>query len=104
MPYDKSKPYSCPCCGYWNGDMKEDYYKHKNHGWEDEKIKQFNLETIELDSYKDVEELKEFDYLLVPLESVEQVIRNYGTSSDECDEICIKKGAPIMFANKGQKI
>ncbi len=29
MPYDKSKPYSCPCCGYWNGDMKYDYYKHK---------------------------------------------------------------------------
>lgn len=28
MPYDKSKPYSCPCCGYWNGDMKYDYYKH----------------------------------------------------------------------------
>lgn len=29
MPYDKSKPYSCPCCGYWNGDMKYDHYKHK---------------------------------------------------------------------------
>ncbi len=29
MPYDKSKPYSCPCCGYWNSDMKYDYYKHK---------------------------------------------------------------------------
>lgn len=29
MPYDKTKPYSCPCCGYWNGDMKYDYYKHK---------------------------------------------------------------------------
>lgn len=29
MPYDKSKPYACPCCGYWNGDMKFDYYKHK---------------------------------------------------------------------------
>lgn len=28
MPYDKSLPYSCPCCGYWNGDMKYDYYKH----------------------------------------------------------------------------
>lgn len=27
MPYDKTKPYSCPCCGYWNGDMKYDYYK-----------------------------------------------------------------------------
>lgn len=29
MPYDKSKPYSCPCCGYWNEDMKYDYYKKK---------------------------------------------------------------------------
>lgn len=29
MPYDKSKPYSCPCCGYWNEDMKYDYHKHK---------------------------------------------------------------------------
>lgn len=29
MPYDKTKPYSCPCCGYWNGDMKYDYYKRK---------------------------------------------------------------------------
>ena len=28
MPYDKSLPYSCPCCGYWNGDMKYDYYRH----------------------------------------------------------------------------
>lgn len=29
MPYDKTKPYACPCCGYWNDDMKEDYYRHK---------------------------------------------------------------------------
>lgn len=28
MPYDKSLPYSCSCCGYWNDDMKLDYYKH----------------------------------------------------------------------------
>lgn len=37
MPYDKSKPYSCPCCGYWNGDMKYDYYKHKK-VFKDEKV------------------------------------------------------------------
>ena len=70
----------------------------------DEKIEQFNLETILLDNFKDVEELKEFDYLLVPLDSVEQIIRNHGMSSDECDEICIKEGAPIIFAKKGQKL
>ena len=39
MPYDKSKPYSCPCCGYWNGDMKYDYYKHKEPLIKDEKIR-----------------------------------------------------------------
>lgn len=36
MPYDKTKPYSCPCCGYWNGDMKYDYYKHQEPRIEDE--------------------------------------------------------------------
>lgn len=39
MPYDKTKPYSCPCCGYWNGDMKYDYYKHKEPLIKDEKIR-----------------------------------------------------------------
>lgn len=39
MPYDKSKPYSCPCCGYWNGDMKYDYYKHKKPLIKDERIR-----------------------------------------------------------------
>ena len=40
MPYDKSKPYSCPCCGYWNGDMKYDYYKPTEPLIKDEKIRQ----------------------------------------------------------------
>ena len=39
MPYDKTKPYSCPCCGYWNGDMKYDHYKHKEPLIKDEKIR-----------------------------------------------------------------
>lgn len=39
MPYDKTKPYSCPCCGYWNGDMKYDYYKDKKPLIKDEKIR-----------------------------------------------------------------
>lgn len=39
MPYDKTKPYSCPCCGYWNGDMKYDYYKHQKPLIKDEKIR-----------------------------------------------------------------
>lgn len=39
MPYDKTKPYSCPCCGYWNGDMKYDYYKHKEPLIKDKKIR-----------------------------------------------------------------
>lgn len=30
MPYDKTKPYACPCCGYWNGDMRYDYYKDRS--------------------------------------------------------------------------
>lgn len=42
MPYDKSKPYSCPCCGYWNGDMKYDYYKHEKPLIKDEK----KLDTV----------------------------------------------------------
>jgi hypothetical protein len=70
----------------------------------DEKIEQFNLETIDRNSYKDVPELKEFDYLLVPLDSVERITRNYGMSSDGCDEICIKQNAPIIFKKKGQKL
>lgn len=39
MPYDKNLPYACPCCGYWNGDMKYDYYKHKEPLIKDEKIR-----------------------------------------------------------------
>lgn len=39
MPHDKTKPYSCPCCGYWNGDMKHDYYKHQKPLIYDEKIR-----------------------------------------------------------------
>ena len=39
MSYDKTKPYSCPCCGYWNGDMKYDYYKHECPLIKDEKIR-----------------------------------------------------------------
>lgn len=39
MPYDNSKPYSCSCCGYWNGDMKYDYYKKKEPLIKDEKIR-----------------------------------------------------------------
>ena len=41
MPYDKSLPYSCPCCGYWNGDMKYDYEKdhRKEPLIKDEKIR-----------------------------------------------------------------
>lgn len=62
------------------------------------------LGTILLDTFKDVPELKEFDYLLVPLDSVEQIIRENGLSSDGHDEICIKQDAPIMFAKKGQTL
>lgn len=40
MPYDKTKPYSCPCCGYWNKDMKYDYYKHKKPLIEDERVRE----------------------------------------------------------------
>ena len=39
MPYDKTKPYSCPCCGYYNGDMVHDYYKHNVPLIKDEKIR-----------------------------------------------------------------
>lgn len=39
MPYDKTKPYACPCCGYWNGDMKHDYYRHKKPLIKDEKVR-----------------------------------------------------------------
>lgn len=39
MPYDKTKPYSCPCCGYWNGDMKYDYYRHQKPLIKDEKVR-----------------------------------------------------------------
>ena len=70
----------------------------------DEKLEQFEVERIGLNSYKDIPELKEFDYLLVPLDSVELILRNHGISSDKCDEICIKEDAPIIFAKKGQKL
>lgn len=39
MPYDKSLPYACRCCGYWNGDMKYDYYKHQEPLIKNEKIR-----------------------------------------------------------------
>lgn len=39
MPYDKSLPYACRCCGYWNGDMKYDYYKPKEPYIKDEKVR-----------------------------------------------------------------
>lgn len=39
MPYDKTKPYACPCCGYWNGDMKHDYYQHYEPYVEDERLR-----------------------------------------------------------------
>ena len=39
MPYDKTKPYACPCCGYWNDDMKYDYYRHKEPLVENEEIR-----------------------------------------------------------------
>lgn len=70
----------------------------------DEKLKQFEIESIRLDSYKDIPELKEFDYLLVPLESVKIIIREHGNSCNGCDEICIKQDAPIMFAKKRQRL
>ena len=49
-------------------------------------------------------DLSEFDYLLVPLDSVKNIIREHGMSCDECDEICIKQDAPIILAKKGQKL
>ena len=60
MPYDKTKPYSCPCCGYWNGDMKYDYYKHKKPLIKDEKIRKivralfdvWEVEDVKIDSNK----------------------------------------------------
>ena len=51
MPYDKTKPYACPCCGYWNGDMKYDYYKHKKPLIEDKKIRECVKLWTELNGY-----------------------------------------------------
>lgn len=51
-----------------------------------------------------ISELNEFDYLLVPLESVKQIIREYGLSCDGSDGIYIKQDAPIMLVKKGQKL
>ena len=70
----------------------------------EEQLERIRLDSIDRNSFKDVPELSDYDYLLVPLESVERIIREHGMSCDECDEICIKQDAPIIFAKKGQRL
>ena len=74
MPYDKTKPYSCPCCGYWNGDMKYDYYKHKEPLIKDEKIRKAVRAWAEANSVKKVLYLKMPERILCKLED-----------TDDCD-------------------
>ena len=79
--------------------MKESIHKAS-----EEQLERVHIDAIYRNSYKDVLELSDYDYLLVPLDSVERIIRENGLSSDGCDGICIKEDAPILFAKKGQTL